>query len=88
MSVTKLNAPEWHLRREDSRIVLQLTGDWIACETGIRSAADVHRIRDEIGGITLRIDPADLGQWDSALVAFLKMLQRRSASGGSHDPHR
>ena len=74
MSVTKLNAPEWHLRREDLRMDLQLTGDWIACQTGIRSAADVHHIVDDIDGITLRINPSGLGQWDSALIAFLKTL--------------
>ena len=74
MSVTKLNAPEWHLRREDSRMDLQLTGDWIASQTGIRSAADVHHIVDDIDGITLRINPSGLGQWDSALIAFLKTL--------------
>ncbi len=74
MSVTKLKAPEWHLRREDSRMELQLTGDWVACQTGIRSTADVHHIVDDIDGITLRINPSGLGQWDSALIAFLKTL--------------
>ena len=81
MSVTKLKAPEWHLRREDSRMELQLTGDWVACQTGIRSTADVHHIVDDIDGITLRINPSGLGQWDSALIAFLKTLHETIASG-------
>ena len=75
MSVTKLKAPEWHLRREDSRMELQLIGDWVACQSGIRSAADVHHMVDDIGGITLRINSSGLGQWDSALIAFLKTLR-------------
>ena len=84
MSVTKLNAPEWHLRREDTQIDLQLTGDWIACQTGIRSAADVHHIVDDIDGITLRINPSGLGQWDSALIAFLKTLHETISKRSSH----
>jgi phospholipid/cholesterol/gamma-HCH transport system ATP-binding protein len=40
MSVTKLHAPKWHLRREASRMELQLTGDWIVRQTGIRSIRD------------------------------------------------
>jgi phospholipid/cholesterol/gamma-HCH transport system permease protein len=75
MSVTKLKAPEWQLRSEESRMELQLTGDWVACESGIRSAADVHQIVDDIGGTTLRINSSGLGQWDSALIAFLKTLR-------------
>jgi phospholipid/cholesterol/gamma-HCH transport system permease protein len=75
MSVSKLNAPEWHLRREASRMELQLTGDWIARQTGIRSTADVHQIVDDVGDMALRINSSGLGQWDSALIAFLKPLR-------------
>jgi hypothetical protein len=85
MSITKLKAPEWHLRRESSRMELQLTGDWVACQTGIRSEADVHHIVDQIGGNTLRINSSGLGQWDSALIAFLKIL-RETISNRQQSP--
>jgi phospholipid/cholesterol/gamma-HCH transport system permease protein len=64
---------------------LHLTGDWIARETGIRSAAEVRRILDEAGETTLRVDASNLGQWDSALIAFLRML-RDSADAGRTRP--
>jgi phospholipid/cholesterol/gamma-HCH transport system permease protein len=64
---------------------LHLTGDWIARETGIRSAAEVRRILDEAGETTLRMDASNLGQWDSALIAFLRML-RDSADAGRTRP--
>jgi phospholipid/cholesterol/gamma-HCH transport system permease protein len=67
--------PEWHLSREGSRVELRLTGDWIAGETGVRGAADVRRIVDETGDATLCVNAGGLGHWDSALVAFLKMLR-------------
>lgn len=54
---------------------LQLTGDWIARETGVRTAAEIQGIIDEAGGATLRIDVSNLGRWDSALIAFLRMLR-------------
>src|SRR5689334_4181473 len=75
MSITKLKAPEWHLCSEGSRMELQLVGDWVACQTGIRSEADVRHIVDQIEGNTLRINSSALGQWDSALIAFLKSLR-------------
>jgi phospholipid/cholesterol/gamma-HCH transport system permease protein len=53
---------------------LQLTGDWLACETGVRSASDVQGILDAANGMSLRVDGSKLGRWDSALIAFLKML--------------
>ena len=60
---------------------LHLTGDWIARETGIRSAEDVRRILDDAGETTLRVDASNLGQWDSALIAFLKMLRDPADAG-------
>jgi hypothetical protein len=75
MSITGPEGREWHLRRKSSRMELQATGDWVACQTGIRSEADVHHIVDQIGGITLRINSSGLGQWDSALIAFHKILR-------------
>jgi phospholipid/cholesterol/gamma-HCH transport system permease protein len=64
--------------------MLELTGDWIACETGVLGAAEVARILDESGSRILRVDVSGLGRWDSALIAFLKMLRD---AAGSRRPH-
>ncbi len=67
--------PEWHLQRRGEGAELRLTGDWIARDSGVRGFADVRRILDEAGGLMLRVDASELGQWDSALIAFLRMLR-------------
>ena len=67
--------PEWRLRRHGREAELELTGDWIACETGVRSPAEVRRIIDDTGDMTLRIDTAGIGRWDSALIAFVRMIR-------------
>jgi phospholipid/cholesterol/gamma-HCH transport system permease protein len=66
---------------------LRLTGDWIACETGIRSTAEVARILDEADEKMLRLDASSLGRWDSALIAFLKMLRDASGTGRTRPVH-
>ena len=71
--------PEWRLERRGLARELRLTGDWIARETGVRSAAEVRRILDEADGATLRVDVSGLGRWDSALIAFLEMLRDAAA---------
>ena len=85
MSPSSLRPPEWRLDRSGLVAELQLIGDWIACETGVRSPAEVRRILDEAGEKTLKVDARSLGRWDSALIAFLKML-RKSASIGRPSP--
>ena len=85
MPLPRLRPPEWRLERHEMAAQLHLTGDWIARETGIRSAAEVRRILDEAGETTLRVDASNLGQWDSALIAFLRML-RDSADAGRTRP--
>ena len=66
--------PAWHLERHGEAAELQLTGDWIACDSGVLSADLVQRIVVDAGGLRLRVDTSGLGRWDSALIAFLKML--------------
>src|SRR5271166_1860872 len=66
--------PGWRLERRGEGAELRLKGDWIARDSGVRGSADVRRILDEAGGLMLRVDASELGQWDSALIAFLKML--------------
>jgi len=73
--------PGWRVERHGVAAELRLTGDWIACETGIRSAAEVARILDEADEKTLRLDASSLGRWDSALIAFLKMLRDLAGTG-------
>jgi len=67
--------PVWNLERHEKLAVLYLRGDWISCETGVRSAGDVDQIVEAVGTRTLMLDTSSLGQWDSALIAFLTMLR-------------
>jgi phospholipid/cholesterol/gamma-HCH transport system permease protein len=67
--------PEWRLHRHELEADLELTGDWVACETGVRSSAEVRRIIAETGDMTLRVDARRIGRWDSALIAFVRMLR-------------
>lgn len=85
MSSATSRPPGWRLERQGLTADLRLTGDWIASETGIRSAAEVARILDEADAKTLRLDASGLGRWDSALIALLKML-RDSAGTGRTQP--
>src|SRR5688500_13942825 len=75
MPLLHLRPPEWRLERHGMAAQLHLTGDWIARETGIRSAAEVCRVLNEAAGTMLRVDASNLGLWDSALIAFLRMLR-------------
>lgn len=78
MSSTALHPPEWTLGRRDAENELRIAGDWIACRTGLRHESEARRIIDATGTGTLRIECAELGRWDSALVAFLRMVQDRA----------
>jgi phospholipid/cholesterol/gamma-HCH transport system permease protein len=81
MSPSSSRPPGWDLERHELAADLRLTGDWIACESGIRSAAEVARILDEADEKTLRLDASSLGRWDSALIALLKMLHDLADTG-------
>jgi phospholipid/cholesterol/gamma-HCH transport system permease protein len=72
--------PAWRLERRGEVAELQLTGDWIACDSGVRSLAEVRRILEQARGGTLRVEARGLGQWDSAFIAFLKMLGESAAA--------
>lgn len=84
MTPGEANPPRWQLSRRDSDVALELSGDWVARETGVRSAAEVRRILTDMGSGTLRLDVSHLGRWDSALVAFLKMLHDLARAPGKH----
>lgn len=81
MSSATSRPPGWRLERHGLAADLRLTGDWIACETGIRSAAEVRHILDQADGTTLRVDVSSLGRWDIALIAFLKTLRDLAGAG-------
>lgn len=72
--------PAWRLDRRGEVAELQLTGDWIVSESGLRSLAEVRRILGEARGGTLRVEARNLGRWDSAFIAFLKMLREAAAA--------
>jgi phospholipid/cholesterol/gamma-HCH transport system permease protein len=60
---------------------LRLAGDWIARRSGVRPANEARGIVAEVGTGTLRIDCRKLGHWDSALVAFLRMVRDEAHAG-------
>jgi phospholipid/cholesterol/gamma-HCH transport system permease protein len=73
--------PAWNLERHEKLAILHLGGDWISCETGVRSAGDVDQIVEAVGTRTLRLETSSLGRWDSALIAFLAMLHDSARKG-------
>jgi phospholipid/cholesterol/gamma-HCH transport system permease protein len=81
MNPGDLRPPEWHLDRNGPVAALCLSGDWIACETGVRSAAEVRHILENAGTSRVGFDASNLGSWDSALIAFLKMLRDFAREG-------
>jgi len=78
MSPADLSPPDWRLDRNGTLAVLRLSGDWIACETGVRTADEARRILEDASATTVRLDASNLGRWDSALIAFVKMLRELS----------
>lgn len=80
MSASSPTPPGWRLERHGSATGLRLTGDWVARETGVRSPVEARHILDEAGEGTLRVDAGSLGQWDSALIAFLKTLREAAVA--------
>jgi phospholipid/cholesterol/gamma-HCH transport system permease protein len=80
MSTSNPTPPGWRLERHGSATELRLTGDWVARETGVRSPVEARHILDEAGEGTLRVDTGSLGQWDSALIAFLQILREAAVA--------
>ena len=74
-----LRRAEWTARVKGSDLVIVLTGDWIARQTGV--AADVAALlRPGNAPRTLMFEATALGRWDSALIVFLWDLQAAAAS--------
>ena len=53
----------WQLDLKGPVVALRLFGDWIASETGVRSAGDVANVVRRTGVRRLRLDAGDLGKW-------------------------
>ncbi len=73
--------PSAQLRGAGAHRVVVLTGDWIARQGNLPagSAAD---ILDTTGIAGISFDATRLGNWDSALLAFVSELRRDAASRG------
>ncbi|HVN44516.1 MAG TPA: ABC transporter permease [Steroidobacteraceae bacterium] len=80
MDSTSSKWPAWRLQRDGEVAELHLTGDWIAGDSGVRSSEDVRHILEGAGGLPLRVYATGIGRWDSALIAFLKMLGDAAAA--------
>ena len=80
-SAADLHAPSWTLGRRGPEAELRLAGDWIARRSGVRPANEARGVVAEVGTGTLRIDCRELGHWDNALVAFLRMVRDEVHAG-------
>jgi len=75
--------PGWRLEQLGAVARLQLSGHWIARQTGLRDPAMISRLVAESNRLRcIRIDTGQLGRWDSALIVFVQDLRR--ACAGQH----
>jgi len=79
--VPDASSPAWRIRRTNGRSVLALGGDWIAQSGRIPEFPD-RDLLDHTHGGTLAFDSADLGRWDSGLIAFLWDVKRAATAAG------
>ncbi len=68
----------WSARPQGSDLVIVLTGDWIARQTGV-VAAVTEQILASKRPRAILFDAKRLGRWDSALIVFLWELQAQAA---------
>lgn len=74
-SVADGRPPAWQIAWVGANAEVRLSGDWLASETGVPAASDVRRLVEETQEAKqLRLEGAQLGRWDGALIAFLLML--------------
>ncbi len=71
--------PSWRVQLAGERRVLTLAGDWIA-QTGRIPEFPVNGLADLGAGQTLALDIANVGRWDSGLIAFLWDAKREAAT--------
>jgi phospholipid/cholesterol/gamma-HCH transport system permease protein len=71
----------WRSVREGSTLRVVLSGDWIARDDGVETAAAGRILGDGVEALTF--ETSGLGHWDSALVAFLFDLMAAARSVGA-----
>jgi phospholipid/cholesterol/gamma-HCH transport system permease protein len=74
MEAASFKAPRWTARDQGSEIVVVLTGDWIARQSGIAAIAG-EWFQTSKSPRTMSFDTTQLGRWDSAMIAFLWTLR-------------
>jgi phospholipid/cholesterol/gamma-HCH transport system permease protein len=74
----KLTNVEWSTRREGADMVLVITSDWAASESGAVPSATSETLGPKDTRV-LRFDAAGLGRWDSSLLVFLSALRLLAA---------
>ena len=66
----------WQLDRQGAHAELRLIGCWIVGNSGIRDPAAIGSLIDgSEQPERIRLDTAQLGRWDSALIVFLQELR-------------
>ena len=72
----------WTVRGDPARIVVVLTGDWIARDTRQTEQGPVERIVDAAGNHGIAFESSRLGHWDSALLIFIVTLHQAAKARG------
>ena len=72
---------DWRLHQADGRSILVVRGDWIA-QSGRVPVFSADALRRGSAGGAVAVDAAELGRWDSGLVAFLWDVKRSAAAAG------
>lgn len=72
--------PSWSLARVAGREVLALDGDWLGRSRAMPTFSP--STIDDAGGEPMGFDCADLGRWDSGLIAFLWDAKRIAVAAG------
>lgn len=78
--MTEISGRGWAARGQDTAAVITLSGDWIARTSGVEAGASGLILAP--GVQSLSFDSAGLGQWDSALIAFLTRLRQAAEDRG------
>ena len=71
----------WAIQQANGRNILVVRGDWIA-QSGRVPVFSADALRGGSAGEAVAIDAAELGRWDSGLVAFLWDVKRSAAKAG------
>jgi len=71
----------WEFRHDAGKGVLALSGTWLIRSAEAR-APEVHRLCNQAAVQRLSFDSSGLGEWDTALVAFLWDIKRAAAAAG------